>query len=514
MPFLATETRQLLDLQVSDVAPTLRVNGEALVAGVDRWIDPSSLPPVEYLWDGTEWVVLGQAPWRLVRANAAATYDLDLTSGNHFELTLQDDTAFTLSGATAGQVSLMQVHLFRGAGAYTPSWPVNLAWLPGSSPDVASLGDGNSILLLIWSTDGGTTWYGQYDSGGGESGSGGSSELQFASGLIGDGSSTSLTYSHNLGSTRVLVQCYDESGVIPELVIPSAVTVQSTNMVGIEFAVAPGTNEIRVNVIAGPVEAAIHYEVAVQATEPTEYQPDEGDLWLDVDTVFGPGGSNLPAFLAAAPGTPTDRMLWADTSPLQDIFGIAERATGSLVQPTPPLFIPDQRLQMVTLGGQNWTADLTALAAEGWTVLFDVDLSSNEDVLVAYRIVSGVNNPVTIEATNAIDNQNVVTVVETMSDVVVSDSAYATTPDAPSLVGTTGQLLICGWLNVYSSTAFDAGVPAGFTEVTRLSEAVTNTGHAVIAMKRLTADGATGAQTLAGTSTAYDFAFSILLTEV
>ena len=60
---------------------------------------------------------------------------------------------------------------------------------------------------------------------------------------IGDGSATSYTVTHNLGSQDVIVQLYDASSL--DTVFADVVRT-STSVVTIDFATAPTANDIRV----------------------------------------------------------------------------------------------------------------------------------------------------------------------------------------------------------------------------------------------------------------------------
>ena len=62
-------------------------------------------------------------------------------------------------------------------------------------------------------------------------------------GSIGNGSATSYTVTHNLGTRDVLVELYDASSY--ETVIAD-VTRTSTSVVTVAFTVAPTSNDIRV----------------------------------------------------------------------------------------------------------------------------------------------------------------------------------------------------------------------------------------------------------------------------
>ena len=60
---------------------------------------------------------------------------------------------------------------------------------------------------------------------------------------IGDGSATSYTVTHNLGSRDVVVQLYDNSSYDT---VFADVTRTNTNTLTIAFGAAPSTNDIRV----------------------------------------------------------------------------------------------------------------------------------------------------------------------------------------------------------------------------------------------------------------------------
>jgi hypothetical protein len=66
----------------------------------------------------------------------------------------------------------------------------------------------------------------------------------YTSGTIGDGSSTTLTVTHSLGTNTPLVQVWDVSGANPVRVICD-VTATSTNAVQLAFGTAPATNSLK-----------------------------------------------------------------------------------------------------------------------------------------------------------------------------------------------------------------------------------------------------------------------------
>lgn len=71
-----------------------------------------------------------------------------------------------------------------------------------------------------------------------------------ASGLVGDGASTTLTFTHNLGTTKIVVSIMKESDGQQQ----STATWQATsaNAVAVTFGAAPASNEMRVTVIGIP----------------------------------------------------------------------------------------------------------------------------------------------------------------------------------------------------------------------------------------------------------------------
>lgn len=62
-------------------------------------------------------------------------------------------------------------------------------------------------------------------------------------GLIGDGSSTSIAFTHNLGNQYCIVQLYDAA---TNAEVQAGVTLTDANTVTLDFSVAPASNEFRV----------------------------------------------------------------------------------------------------------------------------------------------------------------------------------------------------------------------------------------------------------------------------
>jgi hypothetical protein len=97
-----------------------------------------------------------------VQANTGTSYDIDLEAGNVHELTLTGNCTFTFSNPPAsGTMGSFFLILKQDAtGSRTTTWPASVDW-PGGSAASLSTGANDVDLLMFWTVDGGTTWYGQ-----------------------------------------------------------------------------------------------------------------------------------------------------------------------------------------------------------------------------------------------------------------------------------------------------------------------------------------------------------------
>lgn len=97
---------------------------------------------------------------RVVSEAAGASYNVDLTQGNVFDLTLTDNTIFTLSGAPAGVACSWSMVLTQdGTGNRVPTWFANAKW-PLATPATLSVDPTFTDILTFFTLDGGTTIYG------------------------------------------------------------------------------------------------------------------------------------------------------------------------------------------------------------------------------------------------------------------------------------------------------------------------------------------------------------------
>jgi len=95
-----------------------------------------------------------------VALSAAATVDIDLTTGNVFALTADQNTTFTFSDPSpTGKSCAFTLVWTQDASDRTISWPASVDWAGGSAPDVTS-GSANIDIYTFFTLDAGTIWYG------------------------------------------------------------------------------------------------------------------------------------------------------------------------------------------------------------------------------------------------------------------------------------------------------------------------------------------------------------------
>jgi hypothetical protein len=95
-----------------------------------------------------------------VALSAAATVDIDLTTGNVFALTADQNTTFTFSDPSpTGKSCAFTLVWTQDASDRTISWPASVDWAGGSAPDVTS-GSAKIDVYTFFTLDAGTIWYG------------------------------------------------------------------------------------------------------------------------------------------------------------------------------------------------------------------------------------------------------------------------------------------------------------------------------------------------------------------
>ena len=89
-------------------------------------------------------------------ALSGTTPTCDPNNGGAFSLTMTGNTTFTFGGTTSGYGVGFVLQLTGNGGTVT--WPASVDWAGGTAPDAPASGE--TDLLVFWTRDGGTTWYG------------------------------------------------------------------------------------------------------------------------------------------------------------------------------------------------------------------------------------------------------------------------------------------------------------------------------------------------------------------
>lgn len=90
----------------------------------------------------------------------AATVDIDLTSGNVFTLTADQNTTFTFSNPSpTGKACSFTLIWTQDSSDRTITWPGTVDWAGGSAPSVTS-GAAKIDVYTFFTLDAGTIWYG------------------------------------------------------------------------------------------------------------------------------------------------------------------------------------------------------------------------------------------------------------------------------------------------------------------------------------------------------------------
>ena len=89
-------------------------------------------------------------------ALSGTTPTINVNSGGAFSLTMSGNTTFTFSSGSSGYSEGFVLQL-TGNGS-TVTWPASVDWAGGTAPDAPASGE--TDILVFWTRDGGTTWYG------------------------------------------------------------------------------------------------------------------------------------------------------------------------------------------------------------------------------------------------------------------------------------------------------------------------------------------------------------------
>jgi hypothetical protein len=90
----------------------------------------------------------------------AASVTIDLTNGNVFTLTADQNTTFVFSNPSpAGKSCAFTLVWTQDSSDRTITWPASVDWAGGSAPSVTS-GSGKIDIYTFFTLDAGTIWYG------------------------------------------------------------------------------------------------------------------------------------------------------------------------------------------------------------------------------------------------------------------------------------------------------------------------------------------------------------------
>ena len=89
-------------------------------------------------------------------ALSGTTPTCNVNNGGAFSLSMSGNTTFTFTSPTSGFSTGFVLQLTGNGGTVT--WPSSVDWAGGTAPDAPASGE--TDLLVFWTRDGGTTWYG------------------------------------------------------------------------------------------------------------------------------------------------------------------------------------------------------------------------------------------------------------------------------------------------------------------------------------------------------------------
>lgn len=91
-------------------------------------------------------------------ALSGTTPTVDCETGNMFALSTSGNTTFTFSNPPASGTAYGFTLKLTAGGTHTITWPASVDWAAATAPDAPASGE--TDVLVFFTHDGGTTWYG------------------------------------------------------------------------------------------------------------------------------------------------------------------------------------------------------------------------------------------------------------------------------------------------------------------------------------------------------------------
>ncbi len=95
---------------------------------------------------------------------AASTTAIDYELGSYVKLAMDVSiSTLTFDNPPATHLGTFRLKITQGSGGQTIAWPASMKWPTNGAAPTLSTGGGDIDFVDIWTDDGGTTWYGAYD---------------------------------------------------------------------------------------------------------------------------------------------------------------------------------------------------------------------------------------------------------------------------------------------------------------------------------------------------------------
>ena len=144
----ATNAAGVIKFNTGGIAERMRIDASGnLLVGTTSGSDPLTVSGV----------TLSDAVQEGYTSLSGTTPSIDADTAGSFALTTSGNTTFTFASVTSGR-SVGFVLKVTAGGTHTLTWPASVDWAGGTAPDAPASGE--TDVLVFYTVDGGTTWYG------------------------------------------------------------------------------------------------------------------------------------------------------------------------------------------------------------------------------------------------------------------------------------------------------------------------------------------------------------------